>query len=70
MATFAVVRFRENCFVRDAPSVAGAVLGVVQRGEALPGGDRGADGGWLAVDWRGARGWVSGRFAAVERGAE
>ena len=31
-----VVRFRENCFVRAAPCAAGAVLGVMKRGKALP----------------------------------
>ena len=61
--TQAVVRFRESCFVRAAPSAAGAALGVMMRGEGLPcGGDASPD-GWLSVIYRGKKGWVSGRFA-------
>ena len=62
----AMVCFRENCFVRDTPSAAGAVLGVVKRGASLPYGGRASPEGWLAVVYRGAEGWVTGRFAAVE----
>ena len=58
-----VVRLRENCFVRDAPSVSGAVLGVAKRGDALPWGGGESPGGWLSVAYRGGEGWVSGRFA-------
>ena len=45
----AVVRFRESCFVRAAPSAAGAALGVMKRGEGLPcRGDASPD-GWLSL---------------------
>ena len=58
-----VVRCRENCFVRAAPSAAGMARGAMKRGEALPGGGNASRGGWLAVIYRGKKGWVSGRFA-------
>ena len=61
------VRFRENCFVRAAPSAAGAVLGVAKRGDALPYGGK-TRGGWLAVEYLGTPGWVTGRFGQCERG--
>ena len=63
-----VVRFRENCFVRAAPSAAGAVLGVMKRGQALPFGGGVTGDGWIAVEYRGAVGWVAGRLAKWERG--
>ncbi len=63
-----VVRFRENCFVRAAPSAAGAVLGVMKRGKALPFGGGVTDDGWIAVEYRGGVGWVAGRLAKRERG--
>ena len=59
----AVVRFRESCFVRAAPSAAGMALGAMKRGEALPCGGSASPDGWLAVIYRGKKGWVSGRFA-------
>ena len=56
-----LVRFRRNCFVRTAPRVGSAPLGVAKRGSALPrDGAEGGD-GWLPVRYRGATGWVSGR---------
>ena len=55
-------RFRENCFVRDAPCAAGAVLAVMKRGQALPRAGRAGVNGWLAVVYRGNVGWVAGRF--------
>ena len=58
-----LVRFRENCFVRETPSAAGAVLGVVKRGDALPWGGGASPDGWLSVVFRGGVGWASGRFA-------
>ena len=61
-----MVRLRENCFVRDAPSASGAVLGVAKRGDALPWGGTESSGGWLAVTYRGDEGWVSGRLADWE----
>ena len=47
--TEGVVRFRENCFVRAAPSAAGAVLGVAKRGDALPFAGEATGEGWIAV---------------------
>ena len=61
-----MVRLRENCFVRDAPSASGAVLGVAKRGDALPWGGTESSGGWLAVTYRGNEGWLSERFADWE----
>ena len=61
-----MVQLRENCFVRDAPSASGAVLGVAKRGDALPWGGTESSGGWLAVTYRGDEGWVSERFADWE----
>lgn len=66
--TEGVVRFRENCFVRAAPSAAGAVLGVAKRGDALPFAGEATDEGWIAVDYRGALGWVTGKLAKCEAG--
>ena len=63
-----VVRFRENCFVRAAPSAAGAVLGVMKRGQALPFGGGVTGDGWIQVEYRGGVGWVAGRLAKWERG--
>ena len=60
-----VVLFRENGFVRKAPSAAGAVLGVMKRGAALPYGGVTSAEGWLAVIYRGEPGWVSGKFAGI-----
>ena len=60
-----VVLFRENGFVRKAPSAAGAVLGVMKRGATLPFGGVASPAGWLAVIYRGVPGWVSGKFAGV-----
>lgn len=57
-----VARFRENCFVRDAPCAAGAVLAVMKLGQALPRACRADVDGWLAVVYRGHAGWVAGRF--------
>ena len=57
------VRFRENCFVRATPSAAGAVLGVMKRGDALPWGGGASPDGWVSVMFRGGVGWASGRFA-------
>ena len=57
------VRCRENCFVRAAPSAMGMALGAMKRGEALPCGGNASPDGWLAVIYRGKKGWVSGRFA-------
>lgn len=59
------VRFRENAFVRKAPSAAGAVLGVMKRGATLPYGGVASPAGWLAVFYRGVPGWVSGKFAGI-----
>lgn len=59
------VRFRENGFVRKTPSAAGAVLGVMKRGAALPFGGVASPEGWLAVIYRGEPGWVSGKLAGV-----
>ena len=59
------VRFRENGFVRKTPSAAGAVLGVMKRGATLPFGGVASPAGWLAVTYRGAPGWVSGKFVRV-----
>ena len=63
-----VVRFRENGFVRATPSAAGAVLGVMKRGGALPFGGEATDDGWIAVNYRGSVGWVAGRLAKCEGG--
>ena len=60
-----VVRFCENCFVRAAPGSAGAVLGVVKRGDALPFGGKVTGEGWIEVEYRGMAGWVTGRFGNV-----
>jgi len=61
-----VVRFRQNCFVRAAPSAAGAVLGVAKRGDALPFGGKVTRQGWIMVEYRGRTGWVAGRFGESE----
>lgn len=63
-----VVQFRENGFVRSWPSAAGAVLGVVKRGMALPFVGEVTGGSWIAVEYRGEVGWVSGRLAKCEGG--
>ena len=63
--TEGVVRFRENGFVRAAPSAAGAVLGVMKRGDALPFTGEVTGKGWIAVEYRGSVGWVSGRLVNV-----
>lgn len=66
--TEGVVRFRENCFVRAVPSSAGAVLGVAKRGDALPFAGEATGEGWIAVEYRGALGWVTGKLAKCEAG--
>ena len=55
-----------NCYVRDAPSVDGKILGVAYKGDAMPYAGETAENGWLKVDWLGADGWVSGKYGKVK----
>ena len=60
------VRLLENAYIRQAPGVGGAALGVAKRADCLPFGGRAAPNGWLSVRWRGQIGWVSGTFGRLE----
>ena len=59
--TVEVVHLMDNCFIRAAPSAAGAVLGVAKRGQSLPYGGRTTPEGWRLILYRGVPGWVTGR---------
>ena len=55
-----------DCYVRDAPSTAGRILGVARRGEKLPfGGTVDEATRWLSVRYRDAAAWVSGRYGRL-----
>lgn len=54
-----------NCYIRTAPNTDGRALGVLHKGESLPYGGEKADNGWLLVEYNGANGWVSGKYARV-----
>ena len=60
------LRLTANAFVRAAPRADAAPLGFVRACGVLAYGGKSTPDGWLAVDWRGETGWVSGRLAVIE----
>ena len=55
-----------NCYVRDAPSTDGKILGVAHRGDELAYAGKTAENGWLKVKWNDEIGWVSGKYGTVK----
>ena len=57
-----------NCYVRSAPNISGAVLGVAKNGERLEfGGIVDEASGWLAVKRGGVSGWVSCKYGRLAK---
>ncbi len=54
-----------NCYVRSAPNTDGKILGVAHDGDALDYGGQTAENGWNLVDYKGANGWVSGKYSKL-----
>ena len=52
-----------RCYVRSAPSLEGKKLDVAAEGAKLPYAGKTSADGWLAVTYKGATGWVSGKYA-------
>jgi len=56
-----------NCYVRKEPKVAGDnALGVVYEGKLLPYLGEKSETGWLAVEYKGQKAWVSGKYGRLE----
>ena len=54
-----------NCYVRAEPNTSGAKLGVAHAGDKLIYRGEVSDDGWYAVEYDGAAGWVSGKYAKI-----
>ena len=55
-----------KCYVRDAPNKSGKALGVAHEGDRLTWLGRTDEAtGWLAVDYHGRAGWVSGKYGKL-----
>ncbi len=54
-----------DCFVRSAPNTSGSIYGVAREGEVYPyGGQRSAD-GWLLIEYKSLKAWVSGKYGRL-----
>lgn len=62
-----VIGVNGNCYIRSAPNTDGRKLGVLHRGEKLPYGGQTSEEGWLLVEYKGENGWVSPKYARVEK---
>ena len=56
-----------NCYVRSEPSTAGAIRGVATEKAVYPYDGETSAGGWLAVRYKGSRGWVSGKYGRLTK---
>lgn len=54
-----------QCYVRDYPATTGKIIGVARLGSALTYRGEIADNGWVAVEYNGKNGWVSGKYGKV-----
>ena len=54
-----------NCYVRSAPNTDGRKLGVAHEGDILPYGGQTSQEGWHLVEFKGANGWVSGKYSRL-----
>ena len=54
-----------NCYIRSEPNTSGAKLGVAHAGEKLTYRGEVSEDGWYAVEYDGAAGWVSGKYAKI-----
>lgn len=55
-----------NCYVRSAPNTSGRILGVAHRGDRLRfDGVIDEETRWLLVQYKGANGWVSGKYGRL-----
>lgn len=55
-----------DCWVRNAPNTSGDKLGIAHAGDRLVYVGETAANGWLKVQYKGAVGWVSGKFGRLE----
>lgn len=54
-----------QCYVRDYPATTGKIIGVARLGSALTYRGEVAENGWIAVEYNGKDGWVSGKYGKV-----
>lgn len=54
-----------QCYVRDYPATTGKIIGVARLGSALTYRGEIAENGWVAVEYNGKDGWVSGKYGKV-----
>ncbi len=57
-----------QCYVRTAPNTSGAKLGVATRGSEWEYQGQKSEYGWLMIDYRGKKGWVSGKYGKLVAG--
>lgn len=54
-----------NCYVRDMPNTYGDILAVAKDGTILDYRGETSEAGWLAVNYNGLDGWVSGKYGSL-----
>ena len=57
-----------SVYVRSAPELDGAKLGVVHRGDRFPWQGQISEKGWLLIEYQGQNAWISGKYAYVDEG--
>ena len=55
-----------NCYIRAKPNTAGKDLGVAHKGDVLPFAGEVASNGWLQVQYKDRKAWVSGKYGKLE----
>ena len=59
-----------KCYVRDAPNTNGAKLGTAQEGSVHVYAGEASEDGWLKIQYADGAGWVSGKYARLEKSAQ
>lgn len=54
-----------NCWVRTESNTSGKRLGIAYKGDTLTYRGETAENGWIAVEYRGGNGWVSGKYGQL-----